>query len=216
MQVILVAGFIEETFVANYLAKITPETKLVGIDYGAYFLASENYPLDLAVGDFDSLTSAEKEVVAKAAKNFVTLPAEKDDTDTQAALVKSLELFPKSTTYLLLGATGGRLDHFLANLFLPMEKRFYPIAEKIQLRDEKNWVSYFLPGSYEIKKEPEMTYLAYVPITPMANLTLEKSRYVLQNENVPNPYAYASNEFVGETAKFSFDSGILAVIQSKD
>lgn len=216
MQVILVAGHLEKEFVNNYLRKIPADTKLVGIDYGAYFLASQGYPLDLAIGDFDSLTVNEKEQVKKVAKQFILLPTEKNDTDTQAALSKAIAYFPESDTYLLLGATGGRLDHFLANLFLPLENRFYSSTEKIQLRDEKNWITYFLPGKHTIKKDSKMTYLAYVPLTPMANLTLEKSRYLLQNKNIANPFAYPSNEFIGDKASFSFDSGILAVIQSRD
>ena len=41
-------------------------------------------------------------------------------------------------------------------------------------------------------------------------------KYKLNNANYAYPIALASNEFVGDKASFSFKSGLLCVIQSKD
>ncbi|EFK80714.1 hypothetical protein HMPREF9269_1027 [Ligilactobacillus salivarius ACS-116-V-Col5a] len=38
----------------------------------------------------------------------------------------------------------------------------------------------------------------------------------MNNANYTYPIALASNEFVGDKASFSFESGLLCVIQSKD
>lgn len=187
----------------------------VGIDHGSVNLLKAGMPLDLAVGDFDSLTSEEYQLVKKTAKDFLQAPAEKDDTDTQLALQKAVEKFP-TATLTIIGATGGRLDHFLANLWLPMEPRFQPFIQQIKLLDQQNRISYYLPGTYTVTKEPEMKYLAYCCLTPVNQLTLKRSKYLLDNQHVPYPISYASNEFVEETADFSFDTGIIAVIQSKD
>ena len=49
-----------------------------------------------------------------------------------------------------------------------------------------------------------MKYLAYCCLTPVSNLTLKGSKYVLENKEVEYPTSYASNEFLSDTAEFSF------------
>lgn len=61
-----------------------------------------------------------------------------------------------------------------------------------------------------------MKYLAYCCLTPVSALTLKGSKYVLENKAVEYPTSYASNEFLSDTAEFSFSDGMIAVIQSKD
>jgi thiamine pyrophosphokinase len=187
----------------------------VGIDRGGLYLLEQQLPLDLAVGDFDSLTKAEYQQVKTRAHQILPAPAEKDDTDTQLALQKVFERFPQ-TTVTLIGATGGRLDHFLANLWLPMEPRFQPFIQQLILCDQQNTIRYYLPGHYEVTKEPGMKYLAYCCLTPVTNLTLRRSKYLLTNQKVSYPISYASNEFLEDTAEFSFEQGLIAVVQSKD
>ena len=115
-----------------------------------------------------------------------------------------------------IGATGGRIDHLLANLWLPFEPRFQGVLRQIRLCDRQNSIQYYAPGSYIVPKEPDKEYLAYCCLTPVENLTLRRSKYLLTNQDVPYPTSYASNEFIEEAAAFSFDAGMIAVIQSKD
>lgn len=187
----------------------------VGIDRGSLYLLEKGYPLDLAVGDFDSLSPSEQKTVFDAAKEVKRSPAEKDDTDTQLGLAAALEKFPKAEI-LLIGATGGRLDHFLANLWLGVEPRFAPFLSQLTLADRQNHLRYLTPGEYVIRKIPGMTYLAYCCLTPVDHLTLTGSRYTLLNHHVAVPTSFASNEFLTKTAQIAFDSGIIAVIQSHD
>ncbi|MBO0441054.1 thiamine diphosphokinase [Candidatus Enterococcus ikei] len=188
---------------------------IVGIDRGSLYTLEHGWSLDLAVGDFDSLTNDEQQTVQKQAKELVQAQAEKDDTDTQLALALAVQKFPKSEITII-GATGGRLDHFLANLWLPLEPRFQDFAHQIKVKDHQNSIAYYLPGDYVVKKEARMDYLAYCCLTPVKNLTLAESKYTLEHVDVAIPTSYASNEFVGETAEFSFDAGMIAVIQSRD
>ena len=58
------------------------------------------------------------------------------------------------------------------------------------------------PGSYIVPKEPDKEYLAYCCLTPVENLTLRRSKYLLTNQDVPYPTSYASNEFIEEAAAF--------------
>lgn len=212
MNILLVAGGSQKTWPQIDFSEYDT---FVGVDRGGLLLLEAGLPLDLAVGDFDSLSKEELLRVKKEAKRMHTSPAEKDDTDTQLALEEALTIFPEARITIV-GATGGRLDHFLANLWLPMEERFRPFIRQIVLKDEQNSISYYSPGEYTVMREADKKYLAYCCLTPVENLTLKKSKYLLNQRQVPVPTSYASNEFIGDTAVFSFDSGMIAVIQSKD
>ena len=65
---------------------------------------------DLADGDFDSVSADGKAYLDSLTKtSIVQLQPEKDDTDTQSAL--NLAIKQGARSILILGATGGRLDH---------------------------------------------------------------------------------------------------------
>ena len=212
MQVLLVAGGSPE----NWPQELKKSYDCyIGVDRGSWNLLQHDFPLDLAIGDFDSLSIKEKEVIRKEATHFIQAPAEKDDTDTQLGLKKAIELYPKATITII-GATGGRLDHLLANLWLPLEPRFKPYAQNLIIWDNQNYVTYYLPGEHDITKIPEMSYLAYCCLTPVKELTIKNSKYELETTDVLQATSYASNEFISNTATFSFTSGMVSVIQSKD
>ena len=73
-----------------------------------------------------------------------------------------------------------------------------------------------MPGKYTINKEENFDYLAFIPLEEIKDLNLYDEKYKLNNANYTYPIALASNEFVGDKASFSFKSGLLCVIQSKD
>ncbi|AIM24467.1 thiamine diphosphokinase [Melissococcus plutonius] len=188
---------------------------IVGVDRGNVYLLEQGWPIDLAVGDFDSATEIEVNQIKQQAKEMLVAQAEKDDTDTQLALERVFKKFPETQVFII-GATGGRVDHFLANLWMPLETRFKPYAEQIKIQDNQNSISYYLPGNHTVYKEADKNYLAYCCLTPVKELTLSESKYTLKNQEVEIPTSYASNEFINEKASFSFASGMVAVIQSKD
>lgn len=212
MKILLVAGGSQDEW-----PSVNPERfdYFVGVDRGSLFILERGWSLDLAVGDFDSLSWEERQIVQKRAKELEQAPAEKEDTDTQLALKLAFNKFP-TADITIIGALGGRLDHFLANLWLPLEPRFQAFVHQIKLKDRQNSITYYLPGNYVVKKESGFDYLAYCCLTAVTKLTLTGSKYTLDQVDVAMPTSYASNEFVRETAGFSFDSGMIAVIQSKD
>lgn len=189
--------------------------QIAGVDRGCLYIIQHSWPLPLAVGDFDSLTAEEKKQVFHQAKEVLPSKAEKDDTDTQLALETVFQRWPEAEVTLI-GATGGRLDHLLANLWLGLEDRFQPFASQITIADKQNVLRYYFPGSHQAEKIEGMKYLAYCCLTPVKNLTLSKSKYLLDHVEVKVPTSFASNEFVGSEASFSFDEGIIAVVQSRD
>ena len=70
---------------------------------------------DMIIGDFDSYKK-NPIILQKKYKNckIITLPTEKDDTDSIYASKKAMELKP--TEVILLGAVGNRFDQSMANI----------------------------------------------------------------------------------------------------
>lgn len=213
-QVVIVAGGSPELW-----PDLTPykqaETVWIGVDRGSFNLLEIGIVPNSAVGDFDSLTKVELTQVEQQVGDMHYSNPEKDNTDTQLAIELALAKYPNAAI-ILIGATGGRLDHFLANLWMPLEPRFKQELGRITLVDRQNTITYFMPGDYVITKEADKDYLAYICLTSVEKLTLYNAKYQLTEYNATMPMSFASNEFLGDTSHFSFESGVLAVIQSKD
>lgn len=170
----------------------------------------------LAVGDFDSATDAEFQLIKNQVKQIISSSSIKDETDTELLLDNVQKLYPQAEVINIYGATGGRLDHFLSNLYLVVQPKYRKLVNKIKLWDQENYLSFFTPGHYQITKQQDKDYLAFVNLTSVKGLSLYDEKYLLNNADYDYPVSLASNEFVGQTASFSFDEGILCVVQSKD
>lgn len=214
MKICLVAG---SSVAESLVAEIKTADKLVGIDGGTTFLLTHGFVPEVAVGDFDSVSATQKQNFASQIAEIITLPAEKDDTDTQIALLWAVTRYPEAE-FVLLGATGGRVDHFLANLFLPFEARFAPFTRQLRLLDEQNAISFYRPGHYAVEKIAGFKYVAFTPLSATKSLTISNAKYTLAPTDIPTPFSYASNEFLadGTPIQFEFATGLVAVIQSAD
>ena len=89
----------------------------MGADAGALFLVRSGRRPRLSLGDFDSIGADEEDEVRRFSEEVASFdPVDKNYTDTELALRRAMEWAPESI--LLLGATGTRLDHTLANIHL--------------------------------------------------------------------------------------------------
>ena len=190
-------------------------TAFIGVDRGSLYGLKASFSIEQAVGDFDSLSDEEWTWLQDKVPVIERCAAEKDDTDMQLGVLAAMVKYPEAN-YHLIGATGGRLDHYLSNLWLPLQERFLPFISQIFITDSQNSVSYFLPGEYTIVKEEDKPYLAYVCLTAVKSLSLYDAKYQLDKVDFNMPTSLSSNEFVGQTSRFSFSEGIMCVIQSKD
>ncbi|TWW13262.1 thiamine pyrophosphokinase [Dellaglioa algida] len=187
----------------------------IGVDRGALRLVQLGITPELSIGDFDSMTESEFKLVTQHSRHTKTANPEKDDTDTELALREAIANFTFDTV-MIYGATGGRIDHLLANLFFIFREPFNTMFEKICLVDKQNSIRFFKPGSYHLVKEDGKKYLAFIPLTQVTHLSLIDEKYTLNKTDFLYPVSLASNEFVGDTGEFSFKSGVVAVIQSRD
>ena len=186
----------------------------VGVDRGAFYLLKQGLPLDLAIGDFDSVSDEELLRIKAGAKEVIQAQPEKDDTDLELAVLACFERYPDACLTIF-GAFGGRLDHALANVFLPSNEKIAQYMEKIFLEDEQNLLTYVPKGRHEIRPVTGKRYLAFLPSDDAA-LTIEGAKYPLNKDNFFFKKVYASNEFIDKPIYLDFDSGYTVVIYSKD
>ncbi|MFB9972669.1 thiamine diphosphokinase [Allobacillus sp. SKP2-8] len=186
----------------------------IGVDHGALYLASHRMEIDLAIGDFDSISQAEYETIQTHAKKVKQFPSDKDSTDLELAIDESIEL--KAENVSIFGATGGRLDHAWINMFLLKKLAHANITAK--LVDRQNQLSLHYPGVYSIEKEQQYPYVSFLSITEQVeDLTLEGFRYNLNAETITFGSSFTvSNECVEKKCTYSFSKGILLVIKSRD
>ncbi|TVP92502.1 thiamine diphosphokinase [Alkalibacterium sp.] len=188
----------------------------IGVDRGALYLAEKGYKSDLVIGDFDSISDIEKHEIKKYAEEIIEVDPDKDDTDAELSLVYAMRLFEPEKV-VIYGWSGGRLDHLMSTLMIPLQPRFKNILPKIEFINKTNKICYFLPGSYVIHKDQNKTYCSVIGMTPLEQLSLNEGfKYQLNKVDYSYPAALVSNEFVTDTAELTFDSGIIAFIQSKD
>lgn len=188
---------------------------VIGVDRGALECLSRNIPVTVAVGDFDSVSAEEKTRLKSAAAAFQEFDAEKEDTDAEIAL--ELAVNDESVTDIAVyNWSGGRLDHLLSIFYMAYQPRFKEAIDRVTLYNAMNTISFYKPGNYRVKREPNKHYLSFIGMTPIEELTLEGVKYPLDQASYSYPRALVSNEFLEEECRFSFKEGLLAVVWSGD
>ncbi|SDY74023.1 thiamine pyrophosphokinase [Evansella caseinilytica] len=185
----------------------------IGVDRGVYHLLKHGIIPLRAFGDFDSLTLEEKEWVHAQYVHLSQFPAEKDATDMELALDWALAQKPRQIV--LLGGSGGRLDHFLINIQLLQKGLDYGV--EISLEDRWNRITIREPGEYTIEKS-EFRYVSFIPFTrEVEGIALKGFRYPLTNRRLAQASSLCiSNELVKTQGSYSFAAGKLLVVESLD
>ena len=186
----------------------------LGVDGGCLKLLEQGLPIDIAVGDFDSVSEVDLRKIQAQAKQVVQSVPEKNDTDLELALKTVFEDYPDAAVTVY-GAFGGRLDHFLSNIFLPTDPDLAPYMEQIQLVDGQNRLIYRPAGCHEIQPDPAMSYVGFMPVG-QGDLEITGAKYPLHQENYFLKAMYGSNEFLDQPIQLSLDRGYLVIVYSKD
>ena len=187
----------------------------IAVDHGATVLLKWGITPAVAIGDFDSTNQAEFAHLKDHLTDIETFPPAKDFTDTQLGVKLAIDKYQPDRIDGF-GATGGRLDHLLANLFLPLQATYHDYVEKIHFIDRGNLVDYYLPGHHAVHQAPGMDYLAFVTLTPVKGLTLLDEKYPLKDWSSSIPFSWSSNRFTAPVNHFSFEDGVVAVIRCRD
>lgn len=207
------------------LAFLEKEQIVIAVDGGLKFCYENHIPVNYVVGDFDTI---EPEILAYYKRlgkaGFKTYKAEKDMTDTKAALELAVQLAKQpcqnqgeQTEIILLGGTGTRMDHTLANIGCLT----YALEQQIPLKiiDSHNCM-YAYDHSFAIHRK-QLIYTKYLSLMAMGtkvnNLTIRGLKYQVENITLPLLSDWGvSNELLEEKAEITFSDGILLVIESRD
>lgn len=211
---IITGGKLNTDFAARYCKEHTFD-KLIAVDSGLKAVKDLKLIPDMIVGDFDSANPA-------LLNEFKKIPhiiwdvhdPEKNETDTELALRKAAAFGCKQIT--ILGATGGRFDHMLANVFL-----LYTCLQRgidACIVDQQNKI-YLIEEEHRFSKKDQWgKYISFLPLLgKIEGITLEGFAYPLKDYDLDAGSSRCiSNELQQEEGKIYFQNGIAICIESRD
>ena len=164
----------------------------------------------VVVGDYDSLGRVPE---PGPDVEVITVPAEKDETDTQLAI--RLALSRGADDIHIIGGLGGRLDHTLSNLAI-----LEALAQKkvrCVIEDGQNRVR-LLQSDSTILPRSGYTYVSLLSLDPIVKgVEIEGVKYPLKNAKLTRTFQYAvSNEITGNCCFIAVRKGSILVVESRD
>lgn len=213
---IITGGKIDESFARSFLEK-EPVQKIIAVDRGLETVWRLGLVPDYIVGDFDSV---DDQVLGEFKKlSFIVWEQhkpEKNETDTELARDRAMTL--GCGRVIFLGATGGRLDHMLANihtLYGCMEK-----GAEAYLVDAQNRICLLDEGRSFCRSRQWGKYISFLPYTDrVTGITLKGFKYPLKEKNLrkgEEAGLCVSNELAEEWGEVSFSEGVLICVESRD
>ncbi len=213
--VLICGGEINDEFSLVCLKQIKPDC-IIGVDKGLEFCYRNHVIPDWILGDFDSIS---KEVIDWYREQqeipIRQYKPEKDDTDTRLGMELALKL--GSDKIFLLGATGGRLDHYMGNL-----QSLLITARKEKegwILDEQNAITVRRAGKICIHKEEQFgKYVSFFSMgDEVTGLSLTGFQYPLDGYTLKNSDGIAvSNQLLDDCGIIEFETGYLMMVLSKD
>lgn len=161
----------------------------------------------LTIGDFDSLGDVPQ------TGEVIRLPVEKDDTDMVVCLEEGRRR--GYCEFIVGGCLGGRFDHTLACLQCAADAALR--GERVWLIDPSNRVTVLAPGEHLIPHIAgrKLSLLAFTP--EVTGVSLNGTAWELADAVLTSRYPLGcSNEWLSDTARLSFRSGLLVLAISGD
>ena len=154
---------------------------------------------DMIIGDFDSYKK-NPAILQKKYKNckIITLPTEKDDTDSIYASKKAMELKP--TEVILLGAVGNRFDHSIANISILIN--LFNNGINCKLIDDFSIMQ--IVGKEEVHVSKEYSFFSLINICGTSEgITIKDAMYPLDNGTINCNYQYGISNQVLKGKEYS-------------
>ncbi|MCI6640254.1 MAG: thiamine diphosphokinase [Pygmaiobacter massiliensis] len=187
----------------SMLKLLHPDDFIVAADAGWQTARRWKRPVQLAVGDWDSAPRPQMNC------QVIDLPVEKDDTDTHFAAQLAQE--HGFAEVLILGGSGGRLDHTLANFSTLLYLAQAGIKAWMADQDFCAWALW--QNQLEIKRT-ENSYLSVFPWGgPAFGVTLSGVKYPLQKAQLSQSFPLGvSNEILSDHAEIEVLRGGLLIL----
>lgn len=201
--VIVAAGDIQNKDIIK--TNIRPDDFVIAADAGYYNCVNAGVTPDLIVGDFDSGKAPQTSI------ETIRLNPIKDSTDSETALLEAEKR--GFNDILLLGATGKRLDHTLANIILTAAAK--QRGNNLSILDEHHKIYALKNESKIIKKADAKYYLSVYAVGRECKITEAGVFYPLNNYYL-SPFSAlgVSNEITDEQASITVHSGTAVIIEA--
>ena len=217
--IIITGGSVNDAFACDFINEYN-NPYIIGADRGLLFLKNAGITPNEILGDFDSVSREEvRSFFEDESIIRHEFKSEKDETDTQLAIMRATELVCNDSGFgdvYILGALGKRLDHTLATLHgLTFS---YDRGVSVYVLDTYNKI-YIAPKDFHIKKDTQYgNYVSFIPLTEtVCGLTLSGFKYNLSDYTLTISKSLAtSNEIKEGSAHVSYGTGYLLCIESKD
>lgn len=197
--VIIGGGEIANVHILNNL--ITQNDFVICCDAGYLHARSAGIKPNLIVGDFDSASVPQTNI------ETIVLPCEKDDTDSFFAAKEGLKR--GFDTFLLLGMTGGRLDHTLGAISILEYLQSQGADGQIVDNNTKIRVC-----CSSVTVNCGCKYFSVFAVGTARDVTICGAKYNLDKAIINSCYQYGvSNEVTGEFASVSVGQGTLIVME---
>lgn len=173
-------------------------------DSGLQHMAALGLKPDLIVGDFDSYADPHLDA------ETITLPVEKDDTDSVFAVKEALKR--GYDDFLLIGAAGGRLDHTLGNISIMLF--LDSLGKNASLIDDYSEME--IVSRRPAYVDDSFSYFSLLNISGTARgITIKNAKYPIDGAEITCEYQYGiSNEVLPEkTASVTVREGRLLLVK---
>jgi thiamine pyrophosphokinase len=212
--IIISGGAIEAPFALEFLKKKTAGI-MIAVDRGLEFMYKYAVEPTHIVGDFDSIDPA----VISYYKSEAKVPIRefnpvKDASDTEIAIRLAIELGVNELW--IIGGTGTRLDHVLANI--QSLKIAANANVKAYLLDSHNCISLLEKSVSLCKKEAFGPYFSLFPLGGrVEGLTIRGAKYPLVNHTLePYDSLSVSNQFADDEVFIEFNKGTIILMETRD
>lgn len=178
---------------------------VIAADGGAALAAALGLPVDLAVGDFDSISADMLAAMARVERH----PADKDATDLELALAAALRFEPERIV--VLGGAGGRLDHLLGGLLLLGADVYAPVQIDAQFGAAAVHV---IRGERVLAGAPGELISLFAVHGPARGVVTDGLVYPLCGETLePASTRGVSNVFCAAEARIAVEAGVLLAVR---
>ena len=193
---------------------VTEDDLVIAVDGGLSYCGILNVEPDLIIGDFDSMSDGELQALEVLKQDIperiITLPCEKDDTDTVFAMKEAIRR--GYTDFLFIGVIGGRLDHTLGNVSMLLYLETLGLTGRIL----DDYSCREIVSRREALVEDAYAFFSLLNISGTARgICIENAKYPLQDGEITCEYQYGvSNEVLpGKTARITVGEGRLLLIK---
>lgn len=192
--------------VSRHALKVVPDHAVIlAADIGWQAAQNAGLPAQAVFGDFDS-------GAPPATGRVYQSPAQKDDTDTMLAVRYALMHHASSIT--LLGCTGGRVDHTIANLqtLLFLAKQG---VQNYMVGDNCSFTC-VPPGEVLVPNRPGFYFSVFAIGGTAEGVTLKNVKYPLYNAVLTEDSPLGvSNEIEGDAAVVQHSTGYLLLVTAE-